>query len=62
MIFADRVKERAKQLAGSDKFLGKYPDALKYVVKKLTPEEREEAITLGEQWSSNGPSEEQKMK
>ena len=59
-MFRDRIKQYTKdtsgEKAGKTKFIAKYSDAVKAIVKELSPEEKREAAALAEDWNENGLS------
>ena len=62
VLFRDRIKEYAKnssgKKSGEKKFIAKYSDAVKEIFKKLSPEERQQAADLADNWNENGLSKE----
>jgi hypothetical protein len=56
------AKETSGAKAGKTDFLAKYGDAVKEIVKKLSPAEKKQATDLAEEWYENGLSNDVQLK
>jgi hypothetical protein len=58
ILFRNRIHEHAKNSSGENpgktKFIAKYSDAVKEIIKKLSPQEQKQAADLANDWNENG--------